>query len=379
MFLIFAASSPAWALWGFLEEEGSGPIETNTYTVTTEDNWELSITRFKAGQGASKKKKAAVILCHGFNLNERFWDLDSRSSLARFLAKSGYDVWTPSLRGSGQSSKPFISNLKGLLKFDFENIPRELTRAPLDIAKFDWTIDDHINKDAPTIIDFVKKESGFKKVFWIGHSMGGIIMYGYLEKYGSKNIAGFIPMSSMIIIPDPLNPHLELIANQKPLMNASLIINTGMAGQLRNATLGAVKHPIEDLLLKRENMHEDVIFRLFRLGIDDTAPGVISQFSDSIRTGSIISRDGKFNYTQHLPDITAPILIMAGGADDFLTEDLLLNAYNTVSSRDKNIRIFSTQRGFSTDYGHCDLVLGKNSEKEVYPVIAQWLDERYFR
>jgi len=262
------------------------------------------------------------------------------------------------------------------VKFELGDIPQMLIKTPFDIMKFGWTIDDHIHKDVPAIIDFVKEKSGFDKVYWIGHSMGGIIMYGYLETEKQSDIAGFIPISSMMVIPQLLSPHLKTIANQKPLLTASLLINTTVASQLRNFTLGTVKHPIEELLFERENMDMDVMFRFFRVCIDDTSAGVVAQFSDSIRVGSIISSDRKYNYADNMRRINVPILIMGGSADGFVNKEALMAPYIRVSSRDKNIIIFSKENGYSTDYGHCDLLLGKNSEKEVYPVILEWLDER---
>ena len=349
-------------------------IKLEEYTVNTNDGWELSVVRYSL-LGASPKK-AAVILCHGFNINNKFWDLDKRSALARYLAANGYDVYAPDLRGSGKSSKPLFSRLKGLFKFEVEDIPHMFIKAPTDLTKFNWTIDDHICKDIPAILRLVRKKSGFDKVYWIGHSMGGIIMYGYLELYGSRFIAGFVPISSMIVIPDSLNDHLKLIAEQKPLMNASLIVNTTVASQLRNLTFGTVKHPMEDLLMETENMYDDVVFRFFRICIDDTAPGVVSQFSDSIRKGKMLSRKGTYSYSDKLHLIKTPILFMLGAKDGFLSEKEVLAAFNGVSSPDKEMLIFSKENGYLTDYGHCDLILGKNSAVEVYPAILAWLEQR---
>ena len=352
-------------------------IKTDTYTTKTKDGWEISINRYQAEKEVYvEETKAAVILCHGFNINNTFWDLDGRSSLARYLAKSGYDVWAPSLRGSGLSSKPVLSRMRGLIKFDLKDIPRMFVKAPFDIAKFGWTIDDHIHEDVPAIIDFVKRGSGFDKVYWIGHSMGGIVMFGYLETETQDDIAGFIPLGSMMVIPRPLTPHLQKIANQKQILTASLIINTTAASQFRNFTFGVVKNPIEDLLFERKNMHDVVVVRFFRKSIDDTSAGVVGQFSDSIRNGSMISSDKSYNYSRNMSRIKVPVMIMGGSADGFVDEESLKDSYDMISSRDKKIVVFSKANGYSTDYGHCDLVLGKNSEQEVYPVILGWLDER---
>jgi polyhydroxyalkanoate synthase len=359
-----------------VRDVGAKPAKVvkKVHSIKTEDRWEISIDRFRAESGRSPK--AAVILCHGFNINNNFWDIDSRSSLARFLARGGYDVWAPSLRGSGQSSKPILSRMRGIVKFDVRDIPGMFIKAPFDIAKFGWTIDDHIHQDLPAIIDFVKEKSGFDKLYWIGHSMGGIVMYGYLETEGQEDIAGFIPISSMMLIEQPLTPHLKRIASQKPLLTASLLVNSTVASQARNFTLGTVKHPIEDMLFKRENMYTDVMYRFFRLCIDDTSAGVVTQFSDSIRKGSILSHDGKYNYTANMYRIKVPIMVMGGGADEFADETVLKKSFGRVTSRDKSIVVFSKEKGYSVDYGHCDLILGKNSKKEVYPVILSWLDKR---
>ena len=67
---------------------------------------------------------------------------------------------------------------------------------------------------------------------------------------------------------------------------------------------------------------------------------------------------------------------MGGNTDGFVTEEGLRSIYDSVSSKDKTVKIFSQANGYSADYGHCDLILGRNSEKDVYPVILNWLNER---
>jgi len=354
-------------------------VKTRVYTTVTEDGWRISMNRYIAKEIGAEKRKAAVVLCHGFNINNTFWDLNRRSSLARFLARAGYDVWAPSLRGSGLSSKPVLSKIRGLVKLDLKNLPFTLIKAPFDMTKFGWTLDDHIHKDVPAIIEFVKKESGFEKLYWVGHSMGGIVMFGYLETESRDDIAGFIALASMMVVPRELNAQLNTIANQKPILNASLLINSTVASQLRNFTFGAVSHPIENLLFNEENMRQKTLYRFFRICIDDTSSGVVTQFSDSIRLGSIFSADRRYNYTNHIWKVDTPILIAGGKADRFVGERELGLCYEMLSSADKDIIIFSEENGYCADYGHCDLILGKNSESEIYPAILAWLDERVSR
>ena len=358
---------------GFTENSN---IKIRSYNTKTKDGWVLSVKRFLKDDINADNVKAAVILCHGFNINAKFWDLDKRSSFARFLANNDYDVWVPCLRGSGNSSKTFLANLRGILKFELTKMHRSIIRAPFNITKFSWTMDDHIYYDAPAIINLVRKKSGFDKLYWVGHSMGGTIMFAYLETEGQSKIAGFVPIASMMTIPDPLNPRLQTIANRKSLATASLIINTSMASRLRNLTFGIIKHPTEDLLIKKENMYSDVVRRFFNTAIDDTSPGIVSQFSNSLRAGEIKSADLSYSYTDNVKLVKVPILVIGTGNDGFMDEKSTRYAFDEVSSKDKDIVIFSKENGYSTDYGHCDLIIGKNSEKEVYPVISNWLDKQ---
>lgn len=341
------------------------------YFIKTEDGWTLSLYRYAPDNINAKKEP--LILCHGFNYNSYFWDLDEKHSFARYLRDKGYDVWTVNLRGSGDSSKPALSDLRSLTKFQLEKMPQIFLRAPFNINKFDWTIDDHIHKDLPAIIEFVKSETGSPQVAWIGHSMGGMIMYAYLETENQKNIRRFVAIGSMSHAKQPPNPVLAMVAAQKPITNASLLINTTVAYQLRNLTLGAIKLPWEELFYNKDNMDDITVIQMFRISIDDTAPGVIAQFTDVIRNGDFMSVDKKFNYTQNLSLVNVPTLFIAGSKDKLGTLETMEYAYNSISSRVKELHVFSKDNGYSADYGHCDLLLGKKSQEEVYDYIYRWL------
>jgi len=347
------------------------PVE---YFITTDDGWTLSLFRYMPDK--VRNGKPPVILCHGFNFNNYMWDLDKKHSLARYLKAKGYDTWAVNLRGSGDSSKPAMSDIRSISKMQVLNIPKTLMRMPSNVNKFDWSIDDHIHKDLPAIINFVKSQAKSPDVTWIGHSMGGMVMYGYLATENLDNIRNFVSVGSMINVKQPPSPTLGLVASQKPAANASLLINTTVAYQIRNLTLGAIKLPWEELFYNKDNMDDLTAIQMFRLTIDDTSPGVISQFADMIKTGEFKTIDQSFSYTGNISRIKVPILFVAGIEDKLGTLETMMHAYETVASDDKEIVIFSKENGYSADYGHCDLLLGKNSQEEVYSVIADWLDKR---
>ncbi len=348
-----------------------GPKE---YYIKTSDNWTLSLHRYMPA--GLDKNKAPVILCHGFNYNSSFWDLDKDHSFARYLQEKGHDVWAVNLRGSGDSSKPAISDLKSLTRDGLEKVPQVLLRAPLNIGKFDWTIDDHINKDVPAIIDFVKNETAKSKVIWIGHSMGGMILYPYLERGDADNIKAFVAIASMANVKQPPSKALALIASQKPIADASFLINTTVAHQVKDLTFGAIKLPWEELYYNENNTNKVTAEKMFRVTMDDTSPGVIKQYSNMIISGEFMSVDKKEDYTKKLHLIRVPMLIIAGRGDEMATVETMQYLYDNISSKDKELHVFSKKNGYSADYGHCDLILGKNSKEEVYNYIYNWLKKR---
>ena len=44
-----------------------------------------------------------------------------------------------------------------------------------------WTVDDLVRYDVPAILDYVEHETGHHRVNWVGHSLGGMLVFPYLE------------------------------------------------------------------------------------------------------------------------------------------------------------------------------------------------------
>ena len=50
--------------------------------------------------------------------------------------------------------------------------------------------------------------------------------------------------------------------------------------------------------------------------------------------------------------------------------------FEALGSTDKALRRFGIRDGHLADYGHCDLVWSRHAPREIFPVIAEWLDAR---
>jgi len=98
------------------------------------------------------------------------------------------------------------------------------------------------------------------------------------------------------------------------------------------------------------------------------------QFSDWIVNDEFRSIDRRRDYRAELGRIDTPMLFLAGPRDLIAPPDMVKVVFDAVASTDKKFVICSRANGFKVNYGHIDLVLGRNSPEEIYPLVRDWLD-----
>ena len=341
-----------------------------TYYVETEDHWRLALNHYPANNnGFIHHNRAPVILCHGLGYNGLFWALDDNINLAKYLSKKGFDVWVLSLRGAGLSTKPGISVIKNLT----ESRPGEFKNVSFKPSVLNWTIDDYIKYDIPAALKFVTEQTGKEKVTWIGHSLGGMIMYAYLGMNEPDLIKSVATIGSPIIIPQPPNQILSAFVNNKHLLKAFLIVNTRTGATGIAPFQKFIITPDEILFFNRNNVKDETVKKVLSYVVEDIPVGVVNQIIDLIQTGFFKSSDGSINYTDQIKNIDLPMLLACGKADNLAPPESVRLVFNQIKSENKTFIMFGTANGYKHDYGHNDLILGTIANKEVYPKIYNWL------
>ena len=340
----------------------------------TSDGWTLHLRRYRS-RTALSADRLPVVLCHGLSCNGRFWDLAEKVSLVRYLVRLGYDVWVPTLRGAGLSTKPALSIIREALQFRLPDFSRVVTSASFfRKSRRDWNLEDYVHRDIPAIIDTVKRETGRAGVVWIGHSMGGMAMFGYLIKCNRGDVACLVTLGSPMYMPQPPSEvyrkalaHVRLLRIGRALFNSQFPAGIGvLTGRL----------PLEYLRGNRDNLDTDVMRSFYRNVMDDVPAGLLNQLLDFVATGSLVSSDGSVNYSAELGQVKVPVLCIAGAADNMCDSSGIRMSYENVGSTDRTYAEMGLSGGFSADYGHIDLVLGRNASREVYPLISNWLAQR---
>jgi len=335
--------------------------------TTTADGWELGIRHYPARN--PDPEKLPVILSHGLGLNATFWTI-TPNHLAQQLAERGYEVFLYDARGSGES------HLIGPV--GWVNSGLRQTFLP-EIGSRDWTMDDQSFYDVPAVIDYVVAQTGKPQVNWVGHSLGGMLMFGFLERSPhAPKVANFVAMGSPACIVDTPE-RIQMLRANRGLRLLLRAISTGRIARPMAIARPSKLEKVDRFYYTAENVDNETISRFYAFTLEDPGPGALQQLDKYLDSGRLVSADGSFDYYEHLGEITTPTLFIAGDGDILADLESKWRTFQRLGSSDKTFLRFGTREGHVHDYGHCDLVWSRHAPAEIFPEIIDWLDARQGR
>lgn len=331
----------------------------------TEDGWRLGVRRYRPSR--PDPGKLPVVLCHGLGLNGTFWTITD-DHLPGQLAERGYEVFVPDLRGSGGSYRP---GLRGTIN---QSLMRQ-TPLP-EIGEGSWTMDDLVRYDVPAILDYVRRETGHEKVNWVGHSLGGMLMYAFLEVSPHRDrIANFVGMGCTAHVVPTEHAKRMLKANRGLRVLLSGLSTGRMARPMVVARLPGLDK-IDRFYYTAENVDRRTISRFYGYTLEDLSKSALRQLDPYLERGRLVSADRAIDYAEHLDEITTPTVLIAGEGDIMADIPSKQLTFDALGSSDKSLLRFGRKHGHVDDYGHCDLVWSRHAPSEVFPAIGKWLDVR---
>ena len=139
------------------------------------------------------------------------------------------------------------------------------------------------------------------------------------------------------------------------------------------APMGIPPWPVGPYLANAENMEPHVIRQAIANVSADVLGGVARQFHRWITSGKLDGEDG-FDYRAGFKRVKVPVLAMAG-LKDLLAPPATVSPVTQHFSGPVEYVLLSKAQGFSADYGHGDLTLGRNAPDEVFPRVAAFLEQ----
>ncbi len=332
--------------------------------ATTADGWKLGVRMYEPRQ--ADPGKLPVVLCHGLGLNGTFWTI-TKDHLAQQLNDRGYRVYVVDVRGSGASHR--IGTLG--------RVNQMLRQTPFnEMRESRWTVDDQVKYDIPAILDFVQNETGADRVNWVGHSLGGMIMLGYLETTDRpERVANFVDMGGVTTVA-PSQSREEMLKANRGLRVLLSFFSTGrIARPMMWGRLPGLER-IDQFYYTTKNVDDETISRFYGYTLENPGWGALKQLDSYLATGHMLSADGRFDYAANLNRVTAPTLMIAGEGDLMADIPSSLLTFDGLSSADKTLLRFGKRDGHVDDYGHCDLVWSRHAPREIFPPLIDWLDRR---
>lgn len=351
------------------DSDDSDPPPTvvkSSYTTQTQDGWTIAVHNYRLSTGATFREP--VILSGGYLECSAVFDAFPKHSVAHELAWGGHDVWTYDIRGTGQSQSPTVGNL------------------------FGWTFsaDEFILQDTPAAVNFVLARTGATQVNWVAHSLGGTMLYGYLQRQNPAVVRNAVTLGGIGMLdnedalkqgfsdlffqigtfllpfipsnmPLPLKWALDTVLQQDPFAWAGICY--------------ALDSFLGRMFWNADAINPNMIYQFLTKALSNTSTNCLKQFLKWARDRRVVGDDG-WDYTAGLATVTTPICVMSGGGDQMVTPANCLYVFNNVASADKQYIECSVATGHSYDYGHIDMMLSTKARLEVYHHLLEFLGPR---
>lgn len=313
------------------------PAHDELRFAKTQDGWRVAVAR-RVPRG--RPRWPPVLLCHGLSANRASLDFGvPRYSLALALAGAGFDTFAMDLRGHGDSRRG---------------------------SPPAWTFDTYLAQDIPAAIEEVRAATGADRVFWVGHSQGALLGLVAAGMYPAR-IAGVVALAP------PTHFHAQ-DALRKLLPYAFLATGRGHRFFARAATpIAGWFHPgLAQFAWNSRNIDRRVYRQVLANVVEDVPPQVLKQFLDWMRRDRFTSLDGLTDYRAGLSGARQPALFVSG-AVDLLAPPAAVRAGHELWAGEKEYWNAGRAAGLSVDYGHSDLIFGRNAPDEIFPRIVTWL------
>ncbi|MEE2962305.1 MAG: alpha/beta fold hydrolase [Myxococcota bacterium] len=326
------------------------PSRSVEHRITTRDHRELSIYEFSPEILPSPFRP--LILVHGLGANA--YNMASptyEANLAEYLSIRGHHVWLLEMRGTHRAKHVGKHRQK----------PRH-------------SFDDHVFYDAPAGIEFVCQQTHSPEIHWAGHSLGGMVAYGYILNGLGDHIKRLVTFGAPSL-GSPLPVILQLAAKTKPLARFIPRLPITGAAFIAKYTPRLFRYVTAKFSSHGQNISKEDVYGLASMALEPIETTLLVQLANyghEIQSGS---NSSKFLYWNHLDKITCPTMLIAGTKDYLTPLKEIERTCEAIGAHRKELVICGKDNGFELDYGHIDLVLARNARKEIYPHVARWFED----
>jgi pimeloyl-ACP methyl ester carboxylesterase len=364
------------------------------YVVDTADGWALSVTRYNPVKQNFPQPLwgEPMLLVHGFSQNRHAW---TSGEFVKNLLFFGLDIHILELRGHGKSDS----------KLQHERATRFGRPVPRDL-NYEWDIDSYFLYDLPAAVAGCRRITRRDKIFYCGHSMGGMLGYGYAGIHpehfeGLVTIGaaadlgkGSLPLKMLAWSGLPISSGVDAalgalniprrIGNAANALKSKLFkrakeddtklleykyvpVNTWLKlaadalGYAENSpVLGGIAERL-NYLTRWDRMSMDNVRWLLREGSEREPRLVVEQFLKWIRNGDVVCYRTGYDFKRGFSKIKIPMAIIFGDMDPLASVQSTRSVYRSAKSE---YLLWRPVKGNS----HIELTMGHDSRQICYDI-----------
>lgn len=319
--------------------------EKSCFLVSTPDGCFVTLYRYM-------NNGLPILMIPGMFENHVVFDysFSEKRSLAKYLAKEGYDVWILDLRTHDGDGDPGGRNRENICRYwDFDNT--------------------YLKQDVVTAVSFIKNVTSYDKLLLLGHSMGGYLAYAYAEQIRQDDLAGIVTIGSCGV-GYRMDPTMKLLRTCFGKQEGEKVVVSKHAP----STLDLNNKPLLRVGTRKECFFDSVtkrrVQRMYVKSLDDEPAGVVVDmlygFDGELWSNHWADPQTGYDYTKKLSTIRVPVLMIAGSKDESDPPGKVMETFELVGTPVKEFHVIK-------NYGHVDLLLGNRVSVDVFPVIKGWL------
>ena len=318
-------------------------------TFPARDGVPLCSTMLESADGPPR---GTVLLIHGFGQNRITWH-SRQFSFAEHHAELGWAVHLVELRGAGRSGDAG--------------------------APFAESLADYVLKDLPSIVEELVLPVRDAPVFVMGHSIGGLLACT-MAAWNPGVITGAAAVASpgRMKFPrflDPLVAYLGVRESvplpafiRRRVNRAPFLMDVG--GQMTAALLLAgferlIPHKLKPW--RTGGMDDDALVERVTEGFDRIGLGVYLELGEWAATGQLRIPGATEDLIARFADLKEPVLLVSSPRDVLAPTKAALNEEMFPNAAVTPVVV--------PDMGHCDILVGPEAPKRVWPKIIEWLNQ----
>jgi len=342
LILLVALFLVSYALIVHIKTTENDIFPDEVYYVKTQDGWQIRVCRY-----TNNPEGWPILFVHGFGSNQNNFIRPLRFSMVDYLRDKNYDCWTMEMRYCKSS------------------IP------PRNRCYEDSTIDDVLLYDIPAVIDLILQKTSKQSLFWIGLSLGGMLLYAFLTHLGNNKIKGGITLGAPLGFKNT-KPTISpwLVSRVKNRLPFYIFLLKLLIPLLKTLKIDNPFFPVNP-----NNLHRALTKWDLCKMIEPPSPQMLQTLADWYINNKWEMLDGKLKPMEEIEKINIPLLLFFAPSDPFVNVFTAYDFFNSLPNPQKEMIVLGRQNGCKHDYNHCDLAFGESAEKEVFEPIYNWIEK----